>query len=88
MSERQVSDCLECGAPMRWVETQKKKRMPLDDEPSSAGRFVIEDPDSDPPKVRFLPEGEEYTGDRYTSHFSTCTNPRRFSKKGGARGRS
>ncbi len=88
MPERRVSACRECGAAMRWVKTAKGKSMPIDDEPSSDGRFVIESGDEDPVKVRFLPEGEEYTGDRFTSHFTTCTNPGRFSKKGGRRGRS
>ena len=87
MSERRVSACKECGAAMRWVKTQKGKNMPIDDEPDSAGRFVIEDPDVDPPRVRYLGESEEYTGERFTSHFKTCTNPRRFSKgKGRGRG--
>jgi hypothetical protein len=88
MTERRVSECKECGAQMRWVKTRKGKNMPIDDEPDSSGRFVVEDPDSDPLRVRFLGENEEYTGDRFTSHFQTCTNPRRFSKKGGDRGRS
>ena len=81
MSERRVSECRECGAAMRWVLTRKGKTMPIDDEPSAAGKFVIDDPDSDPPRVRFIGDSP-YTGERFTSHFETCSNPRRFSKKG------
>jgi hypothetical protein len=73
---------------MRWVKTQKGKNMPIDDEPDPSGRFVIESGDEDPVKVRYLADGEEYTGERFTSHFKTCTNPGRFSKKGKGRGRS
>lgn len=68
---------------MRWVKTRKGKNMPIDDEASSAGRFVIESGDEDPIKVRYLGETEEYDGDRFTSHFETCDSPQRFSKKGG-----
>lgn len=80
--ERQVSTCKSCGAPMRWVVTQKKKRMPIDDNPHAEGRFVIDDEHSTTPNVRFLKQGEEYEGDRFTSHFETCDAPERFSKKG------
>lgn len=67
---------------MRWVKTKKGKSMPIDDEPSSAGRFVIESGDEDPAKVRYLRDNEEYNGDRFSSHFDTCDDPQRFSKKG------
>lgn len=89
MPERRVSSCKECGAAMRWVKTQKGKNMPIDDEPSADGRFVIEG-DDEPARVRFLgeQEAESYTGDKFTSHFKTCTNPARFSRKRGGRGRS
>ena len=80
MTERRVSECRECGAPMRWVTTEKGKNMPVDDEPNSAGKFVIDDPEADPPKVRYI-GNSEYTGERFTSHFETCSNPRRFSRK-------
>ena len=83
MSERQVTICRSCGADMRWVKTRKGKNMPIDDTPASDGRFVIEG-DEDPPRVAFLSEeaAAVYTGDKYTSHFQTCDNPQRFSKKG------
>ena len=67
---------------MRWVKTQKGKNMPIDDEPSSDGKFRIENMREDPPKVSFIWQGEDYTGDRYTSHFETCDDPARFSKRG------
>ncbi len=83
MSERQVTICQSCEAPMRWVKTRKGKNMPIDDAPASDGRFVIQ-PDTDPPRVRFLSEEDAaaYEGDKFTSHFQTCDNPGRFSKKG------
>lgn len=83
MTERVVSTCKSCGAPLRWVKTQKGKNMPIDDNPRSEGRFVIQ-PDTDPPRVKFLTEEKAaaYEGDKYTSHFQTCDDPQRFSKKG------
>jgi hypothetical protein len=81
MPERRVAECRECQAPMRWVKTQKGKTMPIDDDPVPDGPFVIEG-DEDPPRVRFIGRKAQYTGERFNSHFETCTNPRRFSKKG------
>jgi hypothetical protein len=68
---------------MRWVKTSKGKVMPIDDEPSSAGRFVIDDDDEDHhhPRVRFLGEKEDYTGERFTSHFATCPHASQHRKK-------
>jgi hypothetical protein len=77
MPERLVETCKYCGSPVRWVKTRKKKNMPIDDEPSSAGRFVIESGDEKPTRVRYLPSGEEYDGERFTSHFDTCDHPQR-----------
>lgn len=80
MTERRVATCKGCGAPIRWTKTAKDKNMPIDDEPNSGGRFVIEG-DDEPPKVRFLRENEDYAGDRFTSHFETCSERDRFRKK-------
>jgi len=80
MAERQVESCRSCGAPIRWVKTRKKKNMPIDDEPVSDGRFVIEgeDDESGKPRVAWLDNraAETYTGERYISHFKTCPNAR------------
>jgi hypothetical protein len=81
--ERRVAACRSCGAAIRWVKTQRGKKMPIDDEPSSAGKFAIEgDPEAETPSVRFIKSSEEYTGDRFTSHFETCDDPGQFSKRG------
>jgi hypothetical protein len=77
MSERQVAACRRCGAPIRWVKTRKKKNMPVDDEPVSDGRFVIDGELEDgTATVSYLSEtaAQTYTGERYISHFKTCPN--------------
>ncbi|HEY6547621.1 MAG TPA: hypothetical protein VI589_06935 [Vicinamibacteria bacterium] len=68
---------------MIWARTGRGKKMPLDAEPSSAGNFVLEGDDQDPTTHR-LPNdaAATYTGDKYTSHFTTCPKARDFSGKG------
>lgn len=67
-------DCKRCGAPIIWTTTRKSKRMPIDAEPVSKGEFIIEDEDKDgSPNVVWIGERDKYTGERYTSHFKTCS---------------
>lgn len=33
--------CRSCGAPILWVVTENGKRMPLDAEPTEAGKVII-----------------------------------------------
>lgn len=76
MAERQVEECRRCKAPIRWVKTRKGKNMPIDDEPDPSGRYV-ENGETDEGKlqVSYLrdKENETYTGERFASHFDTCT---------------
>lgn len=68
-----TDSCRSCGAAIVWTLTQKGKRMPVDAEPVSNGKFVLEDEEDDE-KRRAVYIGEKggYGGERYSSHFGTC----------------
>jgi len=51
--------------------------MPVDAEPDSAGKFVLEG-DGDTVHARFRPG---YSGPRHQSHFSTCPNADQHRRK-------
>lgn len=69
-----VTTCNSCEAEIRWVVTAKGKRMPLDADPSFDGRYVFAQRGSD--RVSYLGEREleNWTGDKYASHFATCVD--------------
>lgn len=83
MTERfRVSTCKKCGAGMIWARTGRGKKMPLDAEPTSAGQFVLEGDAQNPTTYRLANyAASSYTGDKYTSHFSTCPNADDFRQK-------
>lgn len=67
-----IDSCRSCQAPIIWSVTRKGKRMPLDAEPTSRGKFVLEGEDDDgAPQAVFMGD-RPYTGDRYESHFGSC----------------
>jgi len=66
-----IRSCRSCGAEIVWVETENKKRMPIDAEPTDAGKFVLEDEGTDTPRALYRPGAN---GERFTSHFATCPN--------------
>lgn len=70
---RRVSECRSCNAAIIWTTTKKGKKMPIDAEPAGKGPFILEPPEEDPIAV-FIGEKDPYTGERFTSHFSTCPN--------------
>jgi hypothetical protein len=61
--------CRSCGARVLWVETVNGKRMPLDELPNPAGKFLL-DESKNPPLAIFAPLGAD--GARFISHFATC----------------
>jgi hypothetical protein len=64
--------CRSCGAPIVWTVTRKGKRMPVDAEPVSNGKFVLENEEDNEKRLAvFIGEGD-YRGPRYSSHFGTC----------------
>ena len=70
-----TSTCRLCDAPVLWVNTEKGKRMPLDVEPSTEGRFVkLMVGEDGVGVVHFVKDNEQSPpGKRlYSSHFQTC----------------
>jgi hypothetical protein len=86
MSERdryRVTECRTCGAAFIWTKTQNGKRMPVDAEPSSAGNYILQDDGDTPLAVRLANDtAATYTGEKHQSHFETCPDAKRWSKKG------
>lgn len=70
-----LAECRSCGAPIVWATTEKGKKMPVDTEPVSDGKFILEEEDDDSArKALFIGDRDPYSGPRYSSHFSTCPN--------------
>lgn len=68
-----MATCKFCGEEIIWTVTRKGKKMPVDAEPVSKGKFIL-DPENelgDVPAV-FIGDKDKYTGERYDSHFETC----------------
>lgn len=62
---------------MMWKTNCKSgKKIPLDQEPNSAGRIILEGKDG----CRYLERHETYDGETYMSHFSTCPDSQKWSK--------
>jgi len=71
-----VSRCRSCGAEIRWVLTERGKRMPLDPEPyhgdSPAGLFVLRGHDQLVPTAIAAPAGAFEEEPHFRSHFASC----------------
>ena len=72
-----MSTCRSCDMPIKWVETEKGKPMPLDASPVDNGNITIEQSEARRGPVarvwgmpELIPAGE----DRYVSHFVTCVH--------------
>lgn len=66
--------CRSCEAPVRWVYTEKGRRMPLDPDPYTGpeptGLFVIR-----PGDIALAVPPDAFPGEPlYRSHFATCPN--------------
>jgi hypothetical protein len=73
-----LSECRTCKEPIFWVVTDKGKRMPMDAEPVSSGKWVVRDGET----VRASYIGDKpYNGDRYSSHFQTCPQAAEHSRR-------
>ena len=71
-----MAGCRSCGAHIRWVKTERDKRIPLDREPTPDGNIVPVLVDEEwRARVLSQSQADEYRrlgGDTYTAHFSTC----------------
>ena len=68
-----VSVCRSCGAPIRWVETDRDRRMPLDPEAHLEGNLVVV-VEGGRTIARMFQPLFDVDAERYRSHFVTCPN--------------
>jgi hypothetical protein len=87
------STCVACDQPMRWAITDNDKFIPLDLDPSENGNIELTDEilvtdkgalhrarvHGESAQLKFAVEVAH--GDRYLSHFVTCTDPERFRRR-------
>lgn len=76
-----MAECRSCGASIRWVETLKGKRIPINREPDRVrGNLRKVQPDETlPARAQVLPEAEAAEArdrgeDLWLAHFATCPN--------------
>lgn len=66
---------------MIWARTGRGKKMPLDAEPTSEGRFVLEGDEENPVTHRLANyAASSYRGEKFTPHWETCPNADEFRK--------
>jgi len=76
-----MDKCRSCGAPIKWVVTQKNRRMPVDLEPVEGGNIELH------PQGEFRPPLAVYHSIRppgikyYISHFATCPKAEQHRRK-------
>lgn len=78
-----LKPCRSCSVAVRWVDTDKGSRMPLDPDMCPDGNFVFTDPEREEGTVRALGRMEllgPATRPRYKSHFATCPQSRTWRK--------
>src|SRR5262249_26204656 len=77
--ESTLGYCRACGARVRWAKTRTRKRTPLDAEPDPNGnvRLLLDGS----AEVVSATKRDGLTGPWFTSHATTCPNPKRFRKR-------
>jgi hypothetical protein len=67
-------DCRACGAPIKWVRTQRGKNMPVDVDPAPPSVDAFELVGQVKTLAFFVSEKKRptFAGDVYRSHFQTC----------------
>ncbi len=70
-----IGTCRSCQAPIIWAWTGQGRRIPLDSEPVTNGRFVLNATGGGEPIAIYVGKAATPPGtDRYDSHFATCPN--------------
>lgn len=66
--------CRDCGAPVKWVKTQRGKKMPVDIDPAPAGVSAFEVVGETDSLAFYVSEKRRarFIGDVYEFHGSTC----------------
>jgi len=76
-----METCRSCGKPIKWVVTQKNKRMPIDPQPVEGGNIELHNQGEYLPPLAvyhsLAPAGVKL----YVSHFATCPNAAKHRKK-------
>lgn len=67
--------CRDCGAEIKWVKTQRGKKMPVDVIPAPKGVAAFELVGRSQTMAFYISEKRRamHFGDVYESHFQTCT---------------
>lgn len=80
--------CKACGAPIVFIGTLGGKSMPCDDctvyyKQTPDGKEIFITPNGETVKgERSKPQNEDVTGVAYVPHWSTCTAPDKFRRRG------
>lgn len=80
-----VSYCKSCRARIVWTKTTNGKKMPVDEQFSDVGRFVL-DWSTEPPtavwaKKTYRGVGDAVDLERYEPHWTTCPDSAKFRKR-------
>lgn len=68
-----TSTCKDCGQTIRWVFTEKLRRMALDPDPNERGNVVIVRSDFQGNEhCKVIKKGEDATTALYMPHKATC----------------
>lgn len=71
------STCRWCGAPIRWVTTERGRNMCVDPQPAAGGNVALIDTPTGPrAHVLTVAERKEWTGQVWMPHSATCTHVR------------
>lgn len=67
--------CRSCGEPIRWAETVKGRRIPIDAQPAHDGNIRLEERGHMQPPLAIVLTGQiESNTQRWRSHFASCPN--------------
>jgi hypothetical protein len=82
-----LSNCRFCHESIFWAKTAKGKNMAMDPEPSSDGKFVVDDIDTRDPQAKRMNRSmlDSYDGPLYECHWDTCSE-RKGNKDGDSPG--
>jgi len=62
--------CRWCGKPMKWADTEKGKKIPLDPDPVDNGNIELVNG-----IARVVGQSDNPADIRHISHFATCESP-------------
>jgi len=73
--------CNSCKAEIRWVMTEKGKRMPIDPKPAPNGNLQLVDQGKYLPPLAIVHSVRAPNVEYYASHFMTCPNAAKHRKR-------